>query len=163
MPGRRGKPTTTTGKRATSRGKKSPGRAGGNGGKHAVHRDGVMTTTTTTYQTAHATSETKMMNFDGCVLADADGCARRETRPTTTTTTTRDDGKRTPNAETDGGYFISCVSVPFRRKIGGPTRRSAKGGWTPEEVRGLKFENLNARDGTMRVDRCDDDARADGD
>ena len=50
-----------------------------------------------------------------------------------------DDGKRTPNAETDGGYFISFVSVPFRRKIGGPTRRSAKGGWTPEEVR-ARFE-----------------------
>lgn len=54
------------------------------------------------------------------------------------------DGKRNPNAETDGGYFISFRFVSFRRKIGGPTRRSAKGGWTPEEVRGLKFENLNA-------------------
>ena len=81
------------------------------------------------------TSDAKF-NFDGCVFrVTVDANAMR---------TRCDDGKRTPNAETDGGYFISFVSVPFRRKIGGPTRRSAKGGWTPEEVRGLKFENLNA-------------------
>jgi len=86
------------------------------------------------------TSDAKF-NFDGCVFrvtVDAMRCAMCDVRRR------RDDGKGIPNAETDGGYFISFVSVPFRRKIGGPTRRSAKGGWTPEEVRGLKFENLNA-------------------
>ena len=69
-----------------------------------------------------------------------DGHARTCTTPRATM------GNETPNAETDGGYFISFRFVSFRRKIGGPTRRSAKGGWTPEEVRGLKFENLNAYD-----------------
>ena len=86
--------------------------------------------------TMPTTSETTKLNFDGCVLHD-DGHA-------CTTPRARDDGKRNPNAETDGGYFILFRFVSFRRKIGGPTRRSAKGGWTPEEVRGLKFENLNA-------------------
>ena len=65
MPTRRGKPTaTTTGKRASRGGKKSPTSVGGNG-KQKTHRDVTTTMTTTTMPT---TSETTKLNFDGCVL-----------------------------------------------------------------------------------------------
>jgi len=39
-----------------------------------------------------------------------------------------------------GERFLTGAVSFARRKIGGPTRRSAKGGWTPEEVRFFEFE-----------------------
>ena len=60
-------------------------------------------------------------------------CAPANDRPGDATT-----GNVKPNHGTDCGNFFVSLSRS-RRKIGGPTRRSAKGGWTPEEVRGLKI------------------------
>lgn len=81
----------------------------------------------------------------------------------TTKTTTKTVKKRGMTTEGDGGThapapasasssrgrgggassFAACTIVPRAfgdGKIGGPTRKSAKGGWTPEEVRARQFE-----------------------
>lgn len=39
-----------------------------------------------------------------------------------------------PRAEAARGSHGAAPCI--RRKVGGPTRKSSKGGWTPEEVRG---------------------------
>jgi len=80
-----------------------------------------------------------------------DGGRRR--RPTTTTKTkTKTTKTKTGMVDDDGTHarassrgrgggassFAACTDAPRAfgdGKIGGPTRKSAKGGWTPEEVR----------------------------
>jgi len=66
-----------------------------------------------------------------------------------------DDGTRASSRGRGGGTssFAACVDAPRAfgdGKIGGPTRKSAKGGWTPEEVRagdlndGARFKRRRA-------------------